>query len=492
MADLSTYLVLGFIIVPPILRQTKRLVSSVRTPRTIDPSQPPPPKFLSRARLTPFSTSFTSAVSIATLLLVLISLRNLVPVQYGFDIFIPSTVIAKLRKSIYTLYTAPSVFQSADGIENAPLHIEAFRGGYKPDLFLAYKAPITIPTTTLRDLINAAPSLLPLGYLTPAKQAELQALIARLSSYEGRRMYLLLGPEPLLDCTFCSNPKDYFWFAVPFLFGAYAWRILALGLLTTHPDDSVAVAIRRLGALFGFSSHPRPLAQTQPQQASAREFEADRSGWRTSSVTVLLGLLLVELLIMFEFGQVTAGSSRLNHWHTNLDVIRQIVFLVLVLTVYLRPAPRVVGHFEQSMIQLEATQQSLQNLMHVSELADITRGVVLDDDQLLEVARQWRKNNESRAGPEMGARKANSVIQAAARQGGPTATDAITQAQEGIRRVTRFWWQNTEVVNRQVDERDRSLSDTTTAENVTSPAPNEATTSASVWPSTSNAANGVE
>ncbi|SOV06732.1 uncharacterized protein UDID_05593 [Ustilago sp. UG-2017a] len=490
MADLPTYLVLGFIIVPPILRQAKRRASSVQTPRPIDPSQPPPPKLLSRQRLTPFSTPFTAAVSIASILLVLISLRNLVPVQYGFDIFIPSSVIDKLRKSIYTLYTAPSVFQPEDGIDNVPLHIEAFRGGYKPDLFLAYKAPITIPTTTLRDLINATPSLLPIGYLTPVKQAELQALIARLSSYERRRTYLLLGPAPLLDCTFCKNASDHFWYALPFLFAGYAWRILALGLLTTHPHDSVAVAIRQLGALFGFSSPPPP--QTQAPQANAKEHEADRSGWRTPSVTVLLGLLVVEMLIMFEFGQVTAGSSRLNHWHTNLHIIRQLVFLALVLTVYLQPAPKVVGSFEQSMLHLAATQQSLQNLMHVSELDDITRAVVLQDDQLLQMSRQWRSSSDSRAGPDMGAKKASSIIQAVAQQEGQTATAGIAQAREGIRRATRLWWQNAEVVNQQADDKERHFDQATTARSGKSPAPSTAIESASARSPSSNTANKVE
>lgn len=455
MADLTTYLVLGMVIVPPILRQAQRLVSTVRAPRQADPSQPPPPppKFLSHARLTPFATPFSTTVSIATLLLVLISLRNLIPVQYGFDIFIPASAIEGLRKSIYTLYNAPSAFGSIDDAENAPIHIEAFRGGCKPDLFLAYKAPITIPTTTLRNLINDAPSLLPIGLLTQSKQAELQALIPRLSSYEGRRMYLLLGPAPLLDCTFCKTAGDYFWYAVPFLLGAYAWRILALGLLTTHPDDSVAVAIRQAGSLFGFSSFsssPSLPAQSLPAR---KPYEADRSAWRAPSLTVLLGLLVVELLIMFDFGQVTADSSRLNHWHTNLHILRQIVYLSLVLIIYVSPAPRALGGFEQSMLHLEATQQSLQNLLHVSELTHVTRTVVLQDDELLQASRQWRSSHSS-TGPEIGPEKAERIIQAARVQGGEAASQAIAQAQEGIRRVTRSWWHNVEQVNQQLDQRE--------------------------------------
>lgn len=384
------------------------------------------------------------AVTITTLVLVLVSLRNLIPIQYGLDIFIPSSAIDNLRRTICPLFTTSSVLIS-NTIEDVPLHIQAFRGGYKPDLFLAYNAPITIPTTTLRNLIDMAPSLLPVGYHTPAKHAELQALIARLSSFEGRRIYLLLGPKPSLDCTFCKTTSDFFWYAVPFLLGTYAWRILALGLLTTHPDDSVAVAIRQVGSLFG-------LSQSQTSQSTGRPYEADRSTWRTPSLAVLFGLLAIELLVMFEFGQVTAGSSRLNHWNSNLHIVRQVVFLALVLSIYLLPAPRRTPSFEQSMLHLDATQQSLQNLLHVSDLTDVTRTVVLEDQELLDLSRRWRHSDGN-----IGARKANSIIQGVTTQGGDDATHALAQAQQHIRRITHHWWDTTRQLNQDIDRRDRHL-----------------------------------
>lgn len=436
MADVSIYLVLGMLIAPPILRQARQLVTSVRTPTQRDPALPPPPRFLSRARLTPFTTPFTAAVSVTTLLLVLISLRNLVSVQYGFDVFIPVSIVRRLRQLSELLSPATSAHSS---ISSAPLpmHIETFRGGYKPDLFLAYNAPITVPTSTLRDLINASPSLLPMGLRTKPKLAELQALISRLSSFEGRRMYLLLGSKPMVDCTFCRSPSDHFWYAVPFLLGIYAWRILALGLLTTHPDDSVAMAIRQLGSLLG-------LARPHTSHSGQRQYEADRSKWRTSSLGVLLGSLAVELMIMYELGQVSGESSRLNHWHSNLHILRQVLFLPLILVVYLLPAARPTDNFAQSMLHLNKAQQSLQNLMHVSELTDVTRTVIVEDDQLLDVTRQWKATDDETVGPA----KAEGIIGTARVHGGDVATQAIAQAQQGIRSVTHRWWKTTDQLNR--------------------------------------------
>ena len=454
MADLSTYLVLGMIVVPPILRQAQRLVFPTRTPLQSHPLRPPSPRFFSRDRLRPFATPFATAVSVATLLLVLISLRNLIPVQYRVDVLIPFSLIDALRRFMYTLYNATSVYTPIDGVANAPIRIELFRGGYSPDLFLAYKAPITIPTTTLRQLINRAPSLLPIGHPTQAKQAGLEALVARLSSYEARRMYLLLGPRPLLDCTFCKTASDYFCYALPFLIKAYAWRILAIGLLPTHPDDSVAVAIRLTAKLVRLSSR---LPQDHDASPRTRQHEADRSSWRIPALVVLLVLLAIELLVMFEFGSVTPDPSRFNHWHTNLHILRQLGLLALVLVIYLFPAPRVPDSFGQAMFHLEATQQSLQSLLHVSDLMQVTRTVVLEDDRLLEITRRARRSAPVSTPIDLGPELASRMIEVAKERGGQPAIEALAQAQQSIRTVTHSVWQNTAHVNQQLVARHRSL-----------------------------------
>ncbi|KAJ9473820.1 hypothetical protein PHBOTO_003909 [Pseudozyma hubeiensis] len=437
MTDLSTYLVLGAVLLPPILRQAQRLTINARTSRTASATQHSIPGFLSCARLTPFASPFSSAVTIVASLFLYVSFRSLFPARYGFDIFIPASVLDILRSSAH------------ENESSAPLHIDFFRGGYKPDLFLAYKAPITIPTTTLRNLINTAPELLPIGFLSQNNLLELQALVSRLSSYEARRMYLLLGSRPLVDCTFCKSANDYALYAVPFLLWTYAWRILGVGLLTTHPDDSVAVAIRQVASLprLPFRSAPQPAAS----DASGRKFQADRSGWRTSSLVVLASMLAIELLVIFEIGQVTAEPSRLNHWHTNLHILRQVVSATLVLVIYLFPAPRVANSFQQSMIHLDAAQTNLQNLMHVSQLVDVTRTVVLQDDQLLDATRRWKSSHQTSA-IDIGPEKADEIIQTAMSHGGQAAIDAMSQARAGVQRVTRFWWRNAELVNQQLDE----------------------------------------
>lgn len=450
MADLTAYLVLAVALVPPLLRQSQRLFGSARSASHAPPPPPPPPsssRFASKARLAPFATPFSAAVTITTLGLVLISLANLVPVQYGVDIFIPVQAVHNLRRSIYTLYTAPSVYRASshDDVDRPPFHIQALRGGYTPDLFLAYSAPITIPTTTLRSLIDAAPSLLPIGFHTLPKQQELQALIARLSSYEARRIYLLLGPKPLLDCTFCTKPNDFFWYALPFLLAAYAWRILALGLITVHPDDSIAVAIRQAAGLFS----------RKPRAPPSKSDDADRSKWRTPAVTLLVALVSIEILIMFELGQVTPGSARLNHWHSNLHLVRQLAFLAVVVVIYLFPAPRVPDGFQQTMQHMDATQQNLQSILHLNEITDATRAVVLDDQTLLRRATTERKHSSTDSAAQL--------IRAVQAQGGDAASDTLAQAQNSIRSVTLQWWRTAEQLNRQLDRGSPSASSSNSA-----------------------------
>lgn len=448
MADLTAYLVLAVALVPPLLRQSQRLFGSARSATHAPPPSPSSSRFASKARLAPFATPFSSTVTIATLGLVLVSLANLVPVQYGVDIFIPVQAVHNLRRSIYTLYTAPSVYRASshDDVDRPPFHIQALRGGYTPDLFLAYSAPITIPTTTLRSLIDAAPSLLPIGFHTLPKQQELQALIARLSSYEARRIYLLLGPKPLLDCTFCTKANDFFWYALPFLLAAYAWRILALGLITAHPDDSIAVAIRQAAGLF--SRNPRA-------PPSSESDDADRSKWRTPAVTLLVALMAIEILIMFELGQVTPGSARLNHWHSNLHLVRQVAFLAIVVVIYLFPSPRVPDTFHQTMQHMDATQQNLQSILHLTEITDATRAVVLDDRDLLRRATTERKHSTTDSAAQL--------LRAVQTQGGDAASDTLAQAQNGIRSVTLQWWRTAEQLNRQLDRGSPSASSSASA-----------------------------
>ncbi|KIS68069.1 uncharacterized protein UMAG_03652 [Mycosarcoma maydis] len=454
MVDLTSYLVLGVVLLPPILRRAQRLSLTMRTARHSNSLPSPPPKFFSNARLTPFASPFSTTVSMASLLFILISCRNLIPAQYGIDLFIPASIVDALRRWLHTLYPARHRSSSSSNVsDSAPIHIDAFRGGYKPDLFLAYNAPITIPTTTLRKLINQTPSLLPMGLLTPSRRAELQALIARLSSYEGRRIYLVLGPRPLLDCSFCKTTNDHFWYALAFVLASYAWRIVALGLLTTHPDDSVAVAIRQACSLLTLGRRSSSL----PWRSSARgrSTEADRSTWRVSSLLVLLSLLAVELLVMLEFGQVSSEMSRWNHWHTNLDILRQLVFGALVCVIYLFPTRRVGDDFEQSVLHLDSTHQNLQNLLHISQLLQVARTVVLQDEQLLDTASQWKRSSD-RSAADLGPISADKIISTATSRGGRAATDLIAQAQAGIHRVTRSWWRNAELVNRQLDQQDES------------------------------------
>ncbi|PWZ03724.1 hypothetical protein BCV70DRAFT_143012, partial [Testicularia cyperi] len=448
MADLSVYVVLGLVIVPPILKQARAIVVKSRTHRPRHPSQPVPPSFLSKARLTPFSTPFATAVSVTALLLVLISIRNLVPVQYGIDLFVPSATIDAVRTSVYTLYTAPSSHAITSGHDNAPLHLTLLRGGYRPDLFLAYDAPITIPTTVLRDLIDMAGSMLPIGYHTEQRQLELQALIARLSSYEGRRMYLLLGPRPLTDCTFCKSGIDYFWYALPFLWQAYAWRILAIGLLTAHPDDSIAIAIRQLSSFLRIGSRASGRRPTQNDTGS-RRYEADRSGWRSTAVTCLGALMVVEMLIMWEFGQVSAQDKRLNHWHCNLHLLRQLVFFSLVVVIYLWPSPRTLSSFEQTIHHLDSTQQKIQSLVHIAEMIDISRSLVLEQQDLVDISRRWKSNRRA-AGQEP---DHDRILRIAQSLNGNQ--DAIAHMSREAQQLSQVWFQNVESINQELDQRER-------------------------------------
>ncbi|KAI3480997.1 hypothetical protein L1887_56822 [Cichorium endivia] len=431
MADLTAYLVLAVALVPPLLRQSQRLFGSARSASHAPPPPPPPPsssRFASKARLAPFATPFSAAVTITTLGLVLISLANLVPVQYGVDIFIPVQAVHNLRRSIFTLNTAPS-----GRIHARPL----------PRLQRAHHHPHHHPPQPHR---RSAPSLLPIGFHTLPKQQELQALIARLSSYEARRIYLLLGPKPLLDCTFCTKPNDFFWYGPPFPLGRL--RLAHLGSRAHHSSSGrldrrrhspgsrpllaqtsgAALKIRRRG--------PQQVAHPPPSRSSSLSCRSRSSSCSSSAKSLpdrlasTTGIPTCISYASLPFSPSSSSSTFSPHHACP--------------TASSRPCNT-----------WTPTQQNLQSILHLNEIIDATRAVVLDDQTLLRRATTERKHSSTDSAAQL--------IRAVQAQGGDAASDTLAQAQNSIRSVTLQWWRTAEQLNRQLDRGSPSASSSNSA-----------------------------
>ncbi|EPQ31039.1 uncharacterized protein PFL1_01228 [Pseudozyma flocculosa PF-1] len=334
-----------------------------------------------------WSSPFQLLLTLLTAAVVLTSVRNLVPVRYGFELLVSEHLIETLQRAFLALYASPTtVANTATAVE--PLRIE-LRGGYASDIFLALRSPITIPTATLRSLLASTPSLLGLGF--QGTEADLQSLVARLSSYDGRKLYLLVGATPLTQCVFCHSSTDYFYFALPGLVAQYAWRLLAIGFITSSPSDPLGLLVNRIGRLLSLRSSSAtslPAHQQRPQ-------ELDRKRWRGYATATLLGMLAIEALVLSELGEVRAGQGRWNHWHANLHLARQLLFIVLFAGVYFFPLHPKPSAFERTAATMRATHARLEKTLHNIEVARITREVVWRDPGMVRKVADWHAQQES-------------------------------------------------------------------------------------------------
>ncbi|KAN0065960.1 hypothetical protein ACQY0O_001094 [Thecaphora frezii] len=357
-------------LLPVVLRHLSRFQALRRRAA----NKPTPAHAAPSLRRSIASTPLQATVLTLYLVLVATSLRNLVPVRYAFtftlSLPLPLPPVPWARAPLSSLFAS-----SPTASASAPL-AWTLRGGYLSDLFLHLSAPITLPTASLRSLLVNAPSLASLGFT--GTESELQALVARLSSYDARKLYLVVGFGPLVKCQFCHAARDYTAYAIPSLVAQYAWRILAVGLMTVSPCDAMALLIHR--ALRRFWPQ-------QPSQLEQRELS--RSAARHYAIGTLLAMLLGEGLLVVELAEVRAGQGRWNHWNANLHLVRQALFLLIATAVFCLARPMEKSRLQRITDNLVATRSKVEKMAKDLEALDAARAVVRRDAGLGEVVRRW-------------------------------------------------------------------------------------------------------
>ncbi|PWN48615.1 hypothetical protein IE53DRAFT_300349, partial [Violaceomyces palustris] len=334
------------------------------------------------AKIRPFESPFQTSILILVVWTLFYNLANLIPCTLAIRCSLPR----KLIEPLHRLWSRSSV--SSHGDEYYTFTVS---GGYPSDLFLNLGKPINISTGLLKGLLTTASSLSALGWA--GTESELQILLGKLSSYEGRKLYLLLGSEALVGCTFCSDPRDYFYYALASLLLRYSGMMLVLGYVTTGPTDSIALGVNRLARLARFLS-PTTSAVAEKAARSPFSTEPDRSAWRNISVATLTAMLLAEGLIMSELGEVVVGQGRWNHWHANLHLVRHTAFSILCLLVYLLPSYPRPRAFHRAVLKLREMNSEMDKMSAHLDAASIHREIVWGDSGLRRKVSEWWEDEE--------------------------------------------------------------------------------------------------
>ncbi|CAD6924089.1 unnamed protein product [Tilletia controversa] len=226
------------------------------------------------------------------------------------------------------------------------------------DVFLASDTPVNAASILLRERVAKYASGL-FERLTdtyvPAGAA-VEELFRRLTSYEGRKIYLIVGEEPLLYCVFCVKPNDYKLYTLPLRLAAYGAHFVFFGILTLG-DPTLSLINTTLPHFGGPSASSAAAAAAEAQKQGQQlalvpaYYQPSRAAWRRSVLLLLLSGLSAELFALHSFAD----------WHVNILLARHVLFLLMSIIIYFVPtAP------EQVSVQTSAgsAPSALQGAIH--------------------------------------------------------------------------------------------------------------------------------
>lgn len=208
--------------------------------------------------------------------------------------------------------------------------------GYPSDLFLLLHQRTTVTTQVLREALTPEGSLSALAqtWLERFGGESIDRLLWRLSSVDGRKLYLVLGAWPILACSYCSHKLDCQLYAAFALLAPYLATAMLVGLLTIPPRGALP---RMVQWLVGESTEPTTIT---PQYT--------RESLRFPATLALLIAFAAEVFVIVRAEELGSVYGRWEHWHANIHLLRHTFFLVLIGAVYFcrklrRPATEVIG-----------------------------------------------------------------------------------------------------------------------------------------------------
>ncbi|KAL9936653.1 hypothetical protein V8E36_004721 [Tilletia maclaganii] len=265
------------------------------------------------------------------------------------------------------------------------------------DVFLASDTPVNAASVLLRERVakyaqglfeRLTDTYVPAG-------AAADELFRRLTSFEGRKIYLMVGEEPLLYCLWCVRPPDYKMYTHPPRLASYGAHFVLFGILTLG-DPTIQIVNAKLlrrgktgGAAGQTEEGPSDIHSGQQSTIGGR-YQPSRAAWRRSVLILLLTGLLGEMFTLHSLADVRNGLGRWNHWHVNILLARHALFILMTLIVYLFPtAPESVSVHTSSgevpsaiqgaVYALNSTTASLQHTLAHLQALTLSTDVVTKD-----------------------------------------------------------------------------------------------------------------
>ncbi|WFC94739.1 hypothetical protein MBRA1_001373 [Malassezia brasiliensis] len=220
------------------------------------------------------------------------------------------------------LTAAAAAYHAAALVPSTWLPMSWRAHGYPSDVFLLLRQRTTISTQVLREALAPGGALNGLAHAWRIRFGDdaLERLIWRWSSVDGRKLYLVLGAEPILGCATCVQKLDCQQYALFLLLGPYLVTLVLVALLTIPPHGVLPRLVQRI--------------VSTPSRDAAIGPYISRAASRTPATLVILAAFFVEAYIVLRAEQLGSVYGRWEHWHANLHLARHALFLVVLTAVY--------------------------------------------------------------------------------------------------------------------------------------------------------------
>jgi len=216
---------------------------------------------------------------------------------------------------------------------------------FPPNIFKRLHIPLTMPSESIRAVLLHKASL----DANATLPRPLEDLLARLSSFDARTLYVRFGQQVLQDCEYCKTFDEYALFALPGPVLQYIREAGVIGLLTIRG-----------------SHHER---------------------WRMYAIAALVCASVLEgYWVATTTVQVPTDGQGVFMLHDTIWTLRQLLFLILPLILHSLPS---IPPPQDPFTTITSAQMALQTTSNRIMSLKWIRGAIMRDPTLRAHANQW-------------------------------------------------------------------------------------------------------
>ncbi|KAI0088903.1 hypothetical protein BDY19DRAFT_855738, partial [Irpex rosettiformis] len=212
-----------------------------------------------------------------------------------------------------------------------------------PNLFRTLNLPLNAHPDKIRSTILQKAGL-PSNATLPK---HMENLLTRLSSFDGRSVYVRFGQSVIQDCDYCRRMEQYAMYAIPRPLLQYIREAIVIGLVTTR--------------------------------------DSHHGDWRVTAVGMLAIAALLEASQLMSAQIIIPKNGKVFFWADNCWLARQLLFLILPIWIHCSATHAPIT----AVALMEQTRALVERASRRSSVLRYIHGAVMREPALRASASQW-------------------------------------------------------------------------------------------------------